>query len=334
MITLDPVTGMPDDIDPPLAQALAGLVASGLIQPDPALVPLAAARRMNEAVLGSYAEPRPDVDRVEQFGVPGHQGRDIQGNGQGNVQVKVIWPTSARPVGGPVLLYCHGGGFTFASMHTHERAMRVMALAAGVPVVGVEYRRTPEHPYPAALEDARAVYDWLRSGGLAGGDPKIAVFGDSAGGTLSFALVRSLLDAGLRAPDAAGLIYPMMNTATDSASHKRYGDGRYGLSSARVSWFWDQYLGKIAHRADPVAVPALAGVSGFPPTALFHAQCDCLVDDSLVLAGKLKQAGIAHTLHRFDQATHGFLAMGNLYSPADAALQLIARQTADLIRSG
>lgn len=329
MITLDPNTGMPDDIDPPLAQALAGLVASGLVQPDPALVPLGTARRMNEAVLGLYAEPRPDVDRVEQFGVQGPHGL---------VQVKVIWPTPARAVGGPVLLYCHGGGFTFASMHTHERAMRVMALGAGVPVVGIEYRRTPEHPYPAALDDARAVYDWLRagglSGGLAGGDPKIAVFGDSAGGTLAFALVRALLDAGLRAPDAAGLIYPMMNTATNSASHARFGDGRHGLSSARVMWFWDQYLGKPLDRSDAVAVPALASVAGFPPTALFYAQCDCLADDTLALAAKLGQAGVAHTLHRFDRATHGFLAMGNLYPPADAALQLIARQTADLIRSG
>ncbi len=323
MSKTDPATGMPDDIDPPLAQALAGLVASGLIQPDPALVSLATARRMNEAVLGSYAEPRPDVDRTEQFGVPGING---------NVQVKVIWPTAARPTGGPVLLYCHGGGFSFASMHTHERAMRVMALAAGVPIVGIDYRRTPEHPYPAALEDARAVYDWLRAGGLAGGDPKIAVFGDSAGGTLAFALVRSLLDAGRRAPDAAGLIYPMMNTATDSASHARYGDGRYGLSSARVTWFWDQYLRRPADRADAVAVPALASTAGFPPTALFYAQCDCLVDDTLALAAKLKQSGVPHTLHPFERATHGFLAMGNLYPPADAALQLIARQTADLIR--
>jgi acetyl esterase len=308
---------MPSDLDPALASVLQDIADRGLVPPDPATNPLPLARRINEAYFGYIAEPRPEVGLVESFRV-------------NSVPVKIVWP-QGRVTSGAVLIYCHGGGFTFASMHTHERLMRVLALAAGMPVIGIDYRRTPEHPFPAARDDALAVWHFVTGGGLGFNPPKIGVVGDSAGGTLAMALTASLRDAGSRLPDALGLIYPMMDTRTDSASHRRFGDGRYGLSSARTTWFWNAYL-RPGDRADPMAVPALIDVTGFPPAAIFLAGCDCLVSDGDELKDRFDAAGVRASLRRWPGVTHGFVQLGAVYPPADAALGDVGREMVALLR--
>jgi acetyl esterase len=206
----------------------------------------------------------------------------------------------------------------------------VLALAAGMPVLGIDYRRTPEHPYPAARDDALAVWRFVRAGGLGFVPSRIGVVGDSAGGTLTMALTAALREAGDRLPDALGLIYPMMETRTDSPSHQRFGDGRYGLSSARVSWFWNAYL-RAQDATDPVAVPALIDVTGFPPSAIFLAGCDCLVCDGEALKARFDSAGVPATLQRWPGVTHGFVQLGAVYPPADAALGEVGTTMAKLL---
>jgi acetyl esterase len=313
---------LPDDIDPSIRAALEELAARGLVTPDPAIAGVAAARRINEAYFGYIAEPMPPVARLERL--------SIKGDG-GLIELKLISAQDGPQRG--AILYFHGGGFAFASLHTHERLMRRLAFASGLTVVGVEYRRTPEHPYPAALHDALAAFQWLK----AGGDGRFAealstaLVGDSAGANLALALAMKLRDEGGKQPDALGLIYGMYDRQMRSASHARYGDGRYGLSTQRLEWFWSQYLSKREDAANPLAVPALGDVAGLAPVAAFIAERDCLADDTRALVAKLETAGVRHSLDVFAGFTHGAIQLGALASICDDALDLIGRRVAALV---
>ena len=249
------------------------------------------------------------------------------------VELKLVFPDAGQPRA--ALLYFHGGGFAYASLHTHERLMRRLALASGAVVVGVDYRRTPEHPYPAALNDALAAWQWLRAGGDGrfGGIPMGAA-GDSAGANLALALAIRLRGAGENMPDTLGLAYGMYDRVMNSGSHERYGDGRYGLSTARLEWFWNQYLARDVHAVDPCAVPALADVSGLPPVVAFIAERDCLADDTYALVKMLEAAGVAHSVDIFENMTHGAIQLGALVPAADAALDLIGKRLAARLMSG
>jgi acetyl esterase len=320
-VTPAPAPALPDDIEPGLRAALARLSQLGLVTPDPALVGIAEARRVNEAYFGYLSEPMPDAALVEEITIASPAGR---------LALKLVFPDAGQPRG--VVAYFHGGGFAFASIHTHERLMRRLALASGCVVAGVDYRRTPEHAYPAALEDAEAAWSWLRGGGNGRfGPAAMAACGDSAGANLALALTLRLRDAGQPLPDALALAYGMYDRTMTSASHRRYGDGRYGLSSARLEWFWNQYLARDAHAVDPRAVPALADVTGLPPVAAFVAERDCLADDTHALVGKLKIAGVPHSLDVFRDMTHGSLQLGALVPASEAALDLIGTRLAALL---
>jgi acetyl esterase len=269
----------------------------------------------------------PPVARLERL--------SIKGDG-GLIELKLVSTEAGAPKG--AILYLHGGGFAFASLHTHERLMRRLARASGLMVVGVEYRRTPEHPYPAALDDALAAFRWLGAGGDGRFPPglRTALVGDSAGANLALALAMKLRDgigsgSGGRQPDALGLIYGMYDRDMRSASHARYGDGRYGLSTARLEWFWTQYLSRAEDAADPHAVPALGDVAGLPPVAAFIAERDCLADDTRALVARLEAAGVNHSLDVFEGFTHGAIQLGALAPICDDALDLIGRRVAALV---
>jgi acetyl esterase len=145
---------LPDDIEPSIRAALMELASRGLVTPDPAQVGIVAARRVNEAYFGYIAEPMPEIARTVRVSIVGETGP---------LDLKLVFPDATAS--GTAILYFHGGGFAFASLHTHERLMRRLARASGAVVVGVEYRRTPEHAYPAALLDAQAAWHWLIAGG-------------------------------------------------------------------------------------------------------------------------------------------------------------------------
>jgi acetyl esterase len=323
---VNPPPELPDDIEPSIRAALEELAARGLVTPDPALAGIEKARRVNEAYFGYIAEPMPPVARLERLSIRGEDGP---------IELKLISAQDGPPKG--AILYFHGGGFAFASLHTHERLMRRLAQASGLMVAGVEYRRTPEHPYPAALHDARAAFGWLKAGGEGRFPPALptALVGDSAGANLALALGLKLRDEGGRQPDAQpdafGLIYGMYDRDMRSGSHGRYGDGRYGLSTARLDWFWNRYLSRAEDAADPYAVPALGDVTGLPPVAAFIAEHDCLADDTRALVGKLKAAGVPHSLDVFAGFTHGAIQLGALAPVCDDALDLIGERVRALL---
>lgn len=224
----------------------------------------------------------------------------------------------------PVVLFAHGGGWTFGSIDTHDGTMRCLALASGCAVLGFDYRLAPEHPFPAPLDDVLAALAHVESGGLGGGvDPRrIALAGDSAGATLSLGALIARRDAGLRLPAAAALFYGCYAPVFDTPSHVANGDGRYLLRTDMMRWYWGNFLGPRAPAEAPAAcAPLNAALGGLPPLYLNAAGLDPLLDDTTLLAGRLARAGGRFRLDVFPGVVHGFVRFARELGAARAAIE-------------
>ncbi len=308
-------------IDVGLAAFRERLMREGPTVQDPNIVGVAAAREQRRAQARWLSGDLPIVQKVERVSVP------CRG---GPVETLVVRPLDASSE--ETMVYLHGGGFMFGDLDTHERLAREYAVASGMTVVMPHYRRTPEHVFPAALHDAADVWSWIAGGAAGAPVRRLVLGGDSAGGNLAFALARMLADDGLRRADVLWLIYPMMSQDHGSRSHQTYGDGRFGLSTAALDTYWRHYLGQDRSTArNPLAVPALAPLSGLPPIALFIAECDPLADDGWSLAERLSAAGHPHTFDLFHGMTHVFVQYGAFLAEARGAHALVARRVRELL---
>jgi acetyl esterase len=311
-------------IDPALEAVYAALADEGLVSPDPAAMPIAEARAGNVRYLNHLGQGAPAMAAITV--------REIPGPG-GPVPVKILRPEAAD-IPAPGLLYLHGGGFTFGDLETHEGLAATLAAESGAVVVMPHYRRTPEHPFPAAWDDSLAAWTWLTApatvASLGLDARRLGMAGDSAGGNLALSLCAALRDGAGTPPASAALIYGMFSHRTDTESLRTYEAGP-GLTAARLAWFWEQYLpgGQGVH--DPRAVPWLATLAGLPPLSLFIAECDILADDTWDLADRLKEAGVPYSLDVFGNATHGFIALSRLYAPAAEAMATIGRRIAETL---
>lgn len=224
----------------------------------------------------------------------------------------------------PALLYLHGGGFTVGGLETHDSLCRQLALRSGVAVVALDYRLAPEHRFPAAVDDAWGALQWLAQHGASLGlDPtRLAVGGDSAGGTLAAVLALMARDAGL--PLALQvLITPGTTAHADTASHARYAEG-FLLEKAGIDWFFDQYIDH-ADRTDWRFAPLLAeDHAGLAPAWIGLAECDPLVDEGVAYADALRMAGGAVALELYKGVTHDFIKLGRAIPEAALAQQAIA----------
>jgi acetyl esterase len=216
-----------------------------------------------------------------------------------------------RPANGvlPLVIFLHGGGWTFGSLDTHENETRHLAVASGAAVLAIAYRLAPEHPFPAPLDDVLAVIKAVQGGVLGDAiDPnRLALAGDSAGANLALGAMLALRDAGPQTACCAVLYYGCFAPIFDTESHRLWGDGAFGLSTARMRWYWQNFLG--GQRAGPSvqATPLEADLAGLPPLYLVAAGLDPLHDDTLLLAERLKRAGAAHELEIVPGVIHGFL---------------------------
>lgn len=263
-------------------------------------------------------QPPPKVDRVEPLQVPVRDGHACP--------ARLYAPQSDAPL--PVLLYLHGGGFTIGSIATHDVLCRELARLSGAMVVSLEYRLAPEHRFPTASNDAWDALAWLaQHAATLGADPaRLAVGGDSAGGTL--AAVNAILarDAGL--PLALQLLfYPGCAAHQDTPSHATYSRGLV-LEEPAISWFFGHYVQSRAEREDwrfaPLHAPDVEGVA---PAWIGLAECDPLVDEGVDYADKLRASGVAVDLEIYRGVTHEFIKMGRavpeaLKAHADAARAL------------
>lgn len=228
----------------------------------------------------------------------------------------------------PVIMYLHGGGWVVGDLDSHDGSCRMLALHSGCVVVSVDYRLAPEHKFPAGLEDAIAAYDHLLAdpaevGGLPGA---VAVVGDSAGGNLAAALCLS------RSPLAAALIYPATDLRMQQPSIGMFGED-YFLTEDDMLWYREQYLSDPDQVTDPRVSPLLAeDLSGFPPTAIWTAGFDPLVDEGMAFADRLRQAGVDVRAECLSDQIHGFFGMGVLPRGMERIAR-IGRETGSLVTS-
>jgi acetyl esterase len=242
-------------------------------------------------------------------------------------------PSWAEPA--PALVYYHGGGFTVGSVDTHDALCRMFARDARCMVLSVDYRLAPEHKFPTAVNDAFDALSWLHANaGLYGVDPgRIAVGGDSAGGTLATVCAVLARDAGLPKLALQLLIYPGTTGYQQTDSHARLADG-YLLSGATIQWFFKQYVRDAGDRDDWRFAP-LDGTRGAPafsdlaPAWIATAEYDPLSDEDVAYAEKLRAAGNEVTLKRYTGMIHEFFKMGGFvpdvaqaHSDAARALRL------------
>lgn len=276
----------------------------------------AQARLAYELGAGVLEVPRADLPRIEDLRIPGRDGAQLP--------ARLYAPGTAPAL--PVLLYLHGGGFTIGSVDTHDVLCRELARLAGCMVVSLDYRLAPEHPFPSASNDAWDALAWLAANAARlGADPaRLAVGGDSAGGTL--AAVNAILarDAGL--PLALQLlIYPGTTAHQDTPSHTEFAHGPV-LDRAAIGWFFDQYIPSRAEREDWRFAPLLApDVDGVAPAWIGLAECDPLVDEGVAYGDKLRAAGVAVDLEIYRGVTHEFIKMGRAIPEARQAHRDAAR---------
>jgi acetyl esterase len=223
----------------------------------------------------------------------------------GPLTARLYVPAEAQR-GGPLLVYYHGGGWVEGSAATHEPSCALLAHLAGVRVLSVDYRLAPEHPFPAAADDALAAYRDARARAEElGADPaRVAVGGDSAGGNLAAVVALDLRGDPL-APAFQLLIYPGLDMSRKHPSRLAFGEG-FVLTEENMTWYEDQYVPDRARRADPRVSPMLAPeLAGLPPAYVATALADPLRDEGEAYAHRLREAGVTVALHRHPQV-HGF----------------------------
>ena len=207
---------------------------------------------------------------------------------------------------GPLLVYFHGGGWAEGSVATHEPSCRLLAHLAGVRVLSVDYRLAPEHPFPAAVDDALAACRDARARAAElGADPaRIAVGGDSAGGNLA-AVTALVLRGEADAPAFQLLLYPGLDMMQKRPSRLRFGAG-FVLTEENMTWYEDQYVPDRERRGDPRVSPLRAAdLTGVAPAHVATALADPLRDEGEEYAARLRAAGVPVALYRHPQI-HGF----------------------------
>jgi len=286
----------------------------------PETLPPAQAREARRRLAAVYAGKPAEVGSVRDL--------DLElalGDGPAGLRARHYAPAE---LGGPhpLLVYYHGGGFTYGDLDTHDGVCRLLCRHGGAHVLAVDYRLAPEHPFPAAVEDARAAFAWAcANAGALGADPRrVGVGGDSAGGNLAAVVAQLAARDGGPAPVLQLLIYPAVDFTRRRRSRELFGEG-FLLSNDEMDWFETNYLGtERTHVRDPRASPLLAGdLSGLAPAFVVTAAFDPLRDEGEEYAAVLRAAGTAATVRRFPGFIHAFIAAAGVSRPArDAVIEI------------
>ena len=232
-----------------------------------------------------------------------------------------------------MLVYFHGGGWTIGDLDTHDVLCRELANHSGAAVVAVDYRLGPEAPFPAAVDDALAAFDWVqREAAALRLDPtRLAVGGDSAGGNLAAVVAIAARDAGEPPFAWQLLIYPATDQHRTAPSHERNGQG-YLLTRDTMDYFTGHYIPDARLHADWRASPLLhPDLSRLPPALVLTAGYDPLRDEGLAYAQKLSEAGTRATHLSFERQIHGFILMGKVLAEANDAVRLCAAALRDAL---
>ena len=235
------------------------------------------------------------------------QTRDLVIPAEPAIAARLYRPRAGRL---PLVVYFHGGGWVVGSVPLSDTFCRALANASGCAVLSVEYRLAPEHPYPAAVDDAYAAAAWsaLHADELGCDPARLAVAGSSAGGTLAAVVALMARDRG-GPPLALQLLHvPVTDHELDTASYRSYATG-HGLTRAAMCWFWDHYLPDPAARGAAYASPLRAAdLGGLPPAVVVTAECDPLHDEGSAYAARLREGGVPVTHLDYPGMVHAFLS--------------------------
>ena len=254
---------------------------------------------------GDRLHPVPDDVRVSEVttdGVPAH------------------WLAAPGADAGRVLLFLHGGGYEFGSLHSDGELAARLGRASRMRVLFPEYRLAPEHPFPAAIDDVLAAWRWLRTSQRLNAR-SIAVAGDSAGGGLAMALLVATRDAGEALPAAAALMSPTVDLTSSGASMTERADQDPISTPAMLSQFAADYLAG-ADPKTPLASPLFAVLAGLPPLLIQVGTADLLLSDSERLAAAAAQAGVDVALQIGEGLPHVYQLLLGTPEAAEATEQI------------
>ena len=245
-------------------------------------------------VMGRLADaPRGDIASVEDCKIPGPAG---------DIPIRIYDNRPDREPG-PVMVFYHGGGFVIGDLETHDPYCAEAARVLDMPVIAVDYRLAPEHPFPAAPEDCEAATRWIADNIPCTG---LVLSGDSAGGNLTIVTALTLRDnPGSKPVLAIHPIYPAVSTHNDWHSYRDFKEG-YLLTESGMTWFGEQYRWV---EDDYRAAPLNFGAEGLPPTLLITASLDPLRDQGRAYAAKLIAAGVPTTYREAKGSIHGYICL-------------------------
>jgi acetyl esterase len=227
-----------------------------------------------------------------------------------------------------IILSYHGGGFVVGSLQTNDTLARDLCTQTASIVLSVDYRLAPEHPFPAAHDDALESFLWVREEQAAGRLPVLPVWvsGDSAGGNLAASVCQMARTKGVPLPAGQLLFYPATDVSKmDTVSYGLFETG-YLLTKTDMEWFRDQYLKTVVQRFDTRVSPLLeADLSGLPPALVLTAGKDVLRDEGEAYAERLRSAGVSVELRRFTGLVHGFAQMRRFIPAARRVPGLVNR---------
>ncbi len=303
---------MPATLDPDAAAVFKAFQEAGRPAYE-TLSPAEARDYYSQARLVTNPDP-PELKSVEPLAIPSPHGL---------IPARIYTPLKLRQTDGlaPCLAFFHGGGWVIGDLDTHDVACRKLADEGQLIVISVDYRRAPEHKFPAAADDAVAATKWIAAHAteLRIDAARLLVGGDSAGGNLAAVVAISARDG--NGPAIAGqvLIYPATDFAMTHPSHSEP-ETSILLTHSVIRWFADHYLNGAADIHDWRASPARAStLIGLPPAYVLTAGADPLRDEGDEYARRLKEAGVAVTHRTFPGQFHGFFTMGKLLQQANVA---------------
>jgi acetyl esterase/lipase len=323
---VDPVTGTKYKAEPEMKELLLALAELGE-RPLQTLTPTDARAQPTlgdaaNAVLkknGVSTDPTklvPDITTTEAT-IPGSDGTAIS--------AIVYTPTGPGPF--PVVVYFHGGGWVTGTAQAYDLSARGLAKAAQAVVISADYRLAPENKFPAAWDDALAIYKWTASKvGSWRGDPRrLALAGEGAGGNLAISTAMATVAAGLTRPKAVIAIYPITQTGTATESYVDCVNAK-PLNKATLDWFLNNTLNSSAEKTDPRLDIIHAKLSLLPPVTIINAQIDPLRSDGAMLEEALKQVNVKVMRKEYEGVTHGFFGAAAVLPTAKKAQSFAADQ--------
>ena len=268
----------------------------------------------------------PEMHQVSEHGIV---------SGEATIKVRILVP-SEMPDG--IILYLHGGGWVVGALDDYDALARFIAIESNCTVTLVDYRLAPEHPYPAAVNDALAALEWvdnhrvLLSGSSRDGLPLI-VAGDSAGGNLAAVVARKASTGNGPQLEKQVLIYPVTQPDVDTPGYQS--PANQGLLSRKdMMWFWDHYVPDILQRKDPDVSPLLAeSLTGLPSAVVLTAEYDVLSDEGIAYAQRLREASVPVVHRQFDGQIHGFFSILNALPASEAARAFVVEEIRHAIKT-